>query len=81
MISLPSTTPPLQFHWEAQLSLLESEGAGKIYFQYKSRAASTNGRLESEKNKPRKTPLVLEYLEFVSQRAAQPVPFSVGFLR
>lgn len=35
----------------------------------------------NQKNKTRKTTLVLEYLEFVSQTTAQPVPFSVGLLK
>ena len=35
----------------------------------------------NQKNKTRKTTLVLEYLEFVSQRTAQPVPFSMGLLK
>lgn len=35
----------------------------------------------NQKKKTRKTTLVLEYLEFVSQRTAQPVPFSVDLLK
>lgn len=65
-------SPTLQVRCGAQLLLLGSEGVGKIYSQSKSWAA---WKVIIRKNKPRKTTVGLENLEFGSQRAAQPDPF------